>query len=150
TLERVGIGNGNLRVEDLALLELRSCYVRRGDVDEDPLEFRGRSPEVGIALDLDILIRFVLHELEGSAGHGWILEKRMLLELGRVDRAQDVLGQDLESEEADAGHEASIGRIKVQSEGRVVDDDQTGWRVDLAVTEVLVAGDDRGWSWRRG
>ena len=59
-------------------------------------------------------------------------------------------GQDLEAEEADAGNEASVRRVEVEAEGGVVDDDQARRRVDLAVAEVLVAGDDRGWSRRRG
>ena len=78
------------------------------------------------------------------------MKERMLLELCRVDRAEDVLGQDLEAEEADARHEARVRRIEVQTEGRVVDDDQAWRRVDLAVAEVLVALDDGGWSGRRG
>src|SRR5204863_6578794 len=108
-LERVGIGDRDLRVQNLAFLELRSGDIGCGDVHENTLELGLRAPEIRVPLHLHELIRFVLDELEWTAGYRRILEEWVLLQLLGINRAENVLGQDLEAEEADAWHEASVG-----------------------------------------
>jgi len=69
-----------------------------------------------VFIEMYELVGFVLDEFERAAGDGWVLEERVLFELRWVNGPQDVLGQNLEAQEAHARHEAGVGRIEVDAE----------------------------------